>query len=197
MGGRQARLQGIFSGLISAFQDRQFCGYQDSWTNQADTPREPARWTIKIDLRPTASQPQIIGQLEQIARSQPRKQINNLFAAEFGLPHTLLAFLLEHTRIDLRLKAANLSREQIRQLAAAVKNLELQISGSRGYREAMVTAGGIALHEVDPRQMKSKIISNLYFAGEILDLDGDTGGYNLQAAFSTGWLAGSRAALNH
>jgi predicted flavoprotein YhiN len=75
-----------------------------------------------------------------------------------------------------------------------MKDFRLQVTGHRSFREAFVTAGGIDLDEVDPRTMQSKLIKGLYLAGEVLDIDGCTGGYNLQAAFSTGWLAGRSAA---
>ncbi|MFW5731033.1 MAG: NAD(P)/FAD-dependent oxidoreductase, partial [Desulfonatronovibrionaceae bacterium] len=68
------------------------------------------------------------------------------------------------------------------------------ISGCRSFNEAIITAGGINLSEVNPRAMESRLVQGLYFAGEILDIDADTGGYNLQAAFSTGWTAGRAAA---
>ncbi|MGD9978504.1 MAG: NAD(P)/FAD-dependent oxidoreductase, partial [Bacteroidales bacterium] len=76
---------------------------------------------------------------------------------------------------------------------ALLKNFTLQMTGYRGWDEAIVTAGGIALSEVNSKTMESKLIDGLYFAGEILDLSGNTGGYNLQIAFSTGWLAAESA----
>ena len=70
----------------------------------------------------------------------------------------------------------------------------MQVSGHRSFAEAIVTAGGVDTRQVDPRTMASRLVEGLYFAGELLDVDGDTGGYNLQAAFSTGWVAGRSAA---
>ncbi len=75
-----------------------------------------------------------------------------------------------------------------------LKDFRLDIIGHRGFNEAIVTAGGVDTKEVDPRTMASRLVKGLYFAGEVLDIDGDTGGYNLQAAFSTGFLAGQSAA---
>jgi len=75
-----------------------------------------------------------------------------------------------------------------------LKDFRLTITGYRPYEEAIVTAGGINIRELNPATMESKLLKGLYFAGEVLDLDGDTGGYNLQIAFSTGWLAGRAAA---
>ncbi len=79
-------------------------------------------------------------------------------------------------------------RKQIRYL---LKNLRFNISNHRSFKEAIITAGGISTSEISPKTMESKLISGLYFAGEMIDLDAETGGYNLQIAYSTGWLAGN------
>ena len=86
--------------------------------------------------------------------------------------------------------AAEFSKAERRRLVQTVKRLDIPVAGTMGFRKAEVTAGGVALEEVDSRTMQSRIVPNLYFAGELLDLDGPVGGYNFQAAFSTGWLAG-------
>jgi predicted flavoprotein YhiN len=75
-----------------------------------------------------------------------------------------------------------------------LKDFRLQVNAYRPFKEAVVTAGGVNTREVEPRTMASRIVEHLYFAGEVLDVDADTGGYNLQAAFSTGWVAGRSAA---
>ena len=75
-----------------------------------------------------------------------------------------------------------------------LKELRFEVTGHGSWEEAIVTAGGVSLKDIDPRTMASKKIDNLYFAGEVIDLDANTGGYNLQIAFSTGWLAGESAA---
>ena len=87
-------------------------------------------------------------------------------------------------------KAGELSKPQAPALVAAIKQLRLPVTGTRGFGKAEVTAGGIPLSEVDSSTMQSKLVPGLYLAGEVLDLDGPIGGYNFQAAFSTGWLAG-------
>ena len=87
-------------------------------------------------------------------------------------------------------RAAELSKQARTALVRAIKATEIAISGTRGFAKAEVTAGGVSLDEVDSRTMESKLVPGLYFAGEILDLDGPIGGYNFQAAFSTGVLAG-------
>ena len=106
------------------------------------------------------------------------------------LPRRLVETLAAVAELPLDRKAAELSKAERARLVAAIKRLAIPVSGTRGYKKAEVTAGGVSLDEVDSRTMQSKLVPNLYFAGEVLDLDGPIGGYNFQAAFSTGWLAG-------
>jgi predicted flavoprotein YhiN len=87
-------------------------------------------------------------------------------------------------------------REDIRALASRINGCMLTVTGTESWQKAMVTHGGVSLKDVDPRTLESKLVSGLYFAGEVLDLDGDTGGYNLQIAFSTGALAAQSAAAS-
>jgi len=106
------------------------------------------------------------------------------------LPHRVGETLIALTGTPPDRPAAELSKAQRRRLVQTVKRLDIPMAGTLGFRKAEVTAGGIALEEVDSRTMQSRLVSNLYFAGELLDLNGPVGGYNFQAAFSTGWLAG-------
>jgi predicted flavoprotein YhiN len=89
-------------------------------------------------------------------------------------------------------KAAALSKPERQTLVSTAKRLRLPLKGTLGFEKAEVTAGGVSLDEVDSRTMQSKKIPGLYFAGEVLDLDGWIGGYNFQSAWSTGWLAGAQ-----
>ena len=92
-------------------------------------------------------------------------------------------------------KTANqIKTEERDRIAALLKSLRFNISGPYSMSTAMVTAGGLALEQIDPKTMESKIVKGLYFCGEVMDIDAITGGYNLQAAFSTGWVAGEEAA---
>ncbi len=109
------------------------------------------------------------------------------------LPAQLVPFCLEQTTIPANRPAGEISKKERKKLLNWLKELRLEVSGYRSFKEAIVTAGGVNLKEVNPRTMESKIVSGLYLAGEVLDLNGNTGGYNLQAAFSTGWLAGHSA----
>ncbi len=87
-------------------------------------------------------------------------------------------------------RAAGLSRGDRAALVGKIKHLRVAVRGTLGFEKAEVTTGGVALDEIDSRDMQSKLMPGLYFAGEVLDLDGPIGGYNFQAAWSTGWLAG-------
>ena len=88
----------------------------------------------------------------------------------------------------------NITSLERKRLRTWLKDFRLKVTGHRPFTEAIITAGGVNIREVDPDSMGSRLMDGLYFAGEILDLDGDTGGYNLQTAFSTGWLAGRSTA---
>ena len=87
-----------------------------------------------------------------------------------------------------------ITSQERKTLRKELKDFRLEVTGHRPLREAIITAGGVKTREVDPRTMASRLVRGLYFCGEVLDIDADTGGYNLQAAFSTGWLAGRAAA---
>ena len=110
------------------------------------------------------------------------------------LPHRLAETLLALTGQPTDRKAAGLSKPDRLKLVQAVKRLRVPVTGTLGFEKAEVTAGGVALDEVDSRDMQSKRRPGLYVAGELLDLDGPIGGFNFQAAWSTGWLAGTRSA---
>ena len=116
-------------------------------------------------------------------------QIGTILAA-YPIPERLNRKLLALSGIPEDLKGNHFSAEQRSQLITNCTEFPLTVTAPGGFSVAMVTRGGVALENVDPKTMESTIIPNLYFAGEVLDIDGDTGGYNLQAAFSTGFLAG-------
>jgi len=107
------------------------------------------------------------------------------------LPNRLAQHLVASAGLEPARRLAEISNEECRRVSAAVKGTRLRLAGALGFEKAEVTAGGVTLGEIDSRTMESKLVPGLYFAGEILDLDGRIGGYNFQAAFSTGWLAGS------
>ena len=112
------------------------------------------------------------------------------------LPGALIPVCLECTGLAPEKRGDQITAAERRSLRMWLKNFSLEVTGYRPFTEAIVTAGGVDTREVDPRTMESRLVKGLYFAGEVLDLDGDTGGCNLQAAFSTGWVAGGAAAIS-
>jgi predicted flavoprotein YhiN len=111
-----------------------------------------------------------------------------------SIPSRLTEQLLDQAGISREQACSQLNAAQIHALVQLLKSMRFTITATRGFKEAMVTAGGIALSEVDPKTLESKITPNLFVTGEVLDLTGPSGGYNLQLAFSTGHLAGVEAA---
>ena len=106
------------------------------------------------------------------------------------LPRRLVETLLALAEVPKDLRSAELGKAARARLVRVLKRCPIPVTGTLGFKKAEVTAGGISLAEVDSRSMQSRLVPNLYLAGEVLDLDGPIGGYNFQAAFSIGWLAG-------
>jgi hypothetical protein len=131
-------------------------------------------------------------ELMNIKAANPNRQVNNLFP--FKLPARLLDFLFEKSEIDSKLNWGEISKEQVNKLVQCLLYDSYQVEGKTGFKEEFVTCGGINLNEIDFKNMQSKKVKGLYFAGEVLDIDGITGGFNFQAAWTTGFLAGIGAA---
>lgn len=147
----------------------------------------PAELAVVCDLLPDWPETACAAELDTYCRTRGRSELNGWFQAR--LPRRVADRLVDHAGLS-GVRAADCSRRQRGQLVALVKQLVIRLSGVRGFRQAEVTAGGVSLSEVDSRTMQSRLLPGLYVVGELLDLDGPIGGYNLQAAFSTGWLAG-------
>jgi hypothetical protein len=130
--------------------------------------------------------------LEEWQRSQPRRQVGVLLGEH--LPRALAGVLCHLAGEVGATRAAELPKTAQRRLAGLLTALPLTVTATAGFEQAMVTRGGVALSEVDPATMGSRLAAGLHFAGEVLDLDGPCGGYNLQWAFSSGYLAGDKAA---
>lgn len=149
---------------------------------------EPAGTSLSIDLKPALAREQldarILRDLQEGARQQVRTALHAL------LPARLLEIVLERAQINGALPVGELSKPMRLRLVETLKALPLTVSGARGLNEAVVTRGGVRLKDVNASTMESKLVRGLYFAGEVLDLDATTGGYNLQIAWSTGALAG-------
>ncbi|MBN2484015.1 MAG: NAD(P)/FAD-dependent oxidoreductase [Candidatus Omnitrophica bacterium] len=147
---------------------------------------------ISIDLFPDMTNEMLHQTLKDHWQAHSRKNLTNSLSA--FVPERFAHTLLNIHRIDTGKTVSYMTKRERTIITGFLKNLTLDITGCGPVEKAMVTRGGISLKEVDPRSMASRIIKGLYFAGEMLDIDGDTGGFNLQAAFSTGYLAGIHAA---
>jgi hypothetical protein len=123
------------------------------------------------------------------AAASGKRQLAGILATH--LPRRLCDAILSQVGLQADRMAAGLRKDERARLVQIIKHLPIPLTGTLGFKKAEVTAGGVALDEVDSRTMQSKKVAGLYLAGEILDLDGPIGGYNFQAAWSTGWLAGS------
>jgi predicted Rossmann fold flavoprotein len=147
---------------------------------------------LGIDLKPGLSAQQLDLRLQREIAAFSRKSAKNMLKEL--LPLRMIPFFLAASKIAPEQKCAQISRAQREALARELKGLRLRVRACRPIEEAMVTRGGVSLKEINPRTMESRLIKGLYFCGEMLDVDADTGGFNLQAAFSTGYLAGESAA---
>lgn len=149
---------------------------------------DPQSLALACDLLPDEPPDRLSGWLDQQCGQDGGRQLTGLLADR--LPKRLSQSLLTQLNLPLDRRAAELARKDRIRLVDQIKRLTIPVQGVMGFRKAEVTAGGVALREVDSRSMQSKVVPGLFLAGEILDLDGPIGGYNFQAAFSTGWLAG-------
>ena len=149
--------------------------------------KEEPLW-FKIDLKPALSEEQLDARIQRDFDKYSRKKAEN--GLDDLLPQKLIPVMLELAKVDPEKPIHQITRQERLALVENMKKLTMKVVEQRPIAEAIVTAGGVNLKEVNPQTMESKVVPNLYFAGEILNLAGWTGGYNLQAAFSTGWVAG-------
>lgn len=143
---------------------------------------------LYLDLKPALSEEQLDKRLLRDFEEQKNKQFKNALGGLF--PSKLIPIMVMLSDIDGEKKVNEITREERRGFVMLMKNLPLTVNGTRTYAEAIITQGGVAVKDIDPSTMESKRMKNLYFAGEVLDLDAHTGGFNLQIAWSTGHLAG-------
>ena len=155
--------------------------------------RDPKkRYKISIDLKPALSLEQLDSRIQRDFSENINKDFGNSLSKL--LPQKIISVIIKRTGIPYNTKVNSIRREQRLALAGMLKNLEYTVSGFRPIDEAIVTSGGINISEINPKNMESKIVEGLYFAGEVIDVDAHTGGFNLQIAFSTGRCAGIAAA---
>jgi hypothetical protein len=150
------------------------------------------RVILSIDLKPALDEEKLDARLLRDFDRHGKRQYSTLL--EGLLPKSLIPICIEQTRIPLTRPGHQITAEERERLRTWLKDFRLEVTGHLPIAAAIVTAGGVDTREIDPRSMASRRVEGLYFAGEVIDVDADTGGYNLQAAFSTGWLAGRSAA---
>lgn len=148
--------------------------------------------SIELDLWPDIPEDEARLRLMSIIADNQNSKLAGVLKAFW--PEAVIEFLFGRTGIPEDVYCRSFEKEQRKRLLKVIKQISFSVRRAPLFADAMVTTGGVSLKEVDPKTMQSKIVPGLYFAGEVLDIDGDTGGYNLQAAFSTGFLAGISAA---
>lgn len=150
--------------------------------------KDGEKFEVSLDLKPALDEKQLDLRLQKDFKKNLNKDFKN--SLDELLPKKLIPVIIELSGIDENKKINSITKEERRTLLNLLKNLTFSVKGLRDIAEAIVTAGGVSTKEIDPSTMQSKIIDNLYFAGEVIDVDAFTGGYNVQIALSTGYLAG-------
>lgn len=154
--------------------------------------QQPA--TVKLDLKPALEEEKLDHRVQRDFNKYSRKMFKN--ALNDLLPQKLIPVIINLSGIEAEKECHQVTRRERLELVRLLKNLTLTVHSTRPIAESIVTAGGVNVKEVNPKTMESRLVQGLFFAGEILDVNGYTGGYNLQAAFSTGFVAGKYAALD-
>jgi hypothetical protein len=144
---------------------------------------------LSVDLKPALTEEVLDARILRDFENEKNKAFKN--SLDKLLPQKMIPYVIKETKIDENKKVNEITKQERRKLLQTIKNIEIIIEGFRPIEEAIVTAGGISVKEINPKTMESKIVSGLYFAGEVIDVDAYTGGFNLQIAYSTGFLAGS------
>jgi predicted flavoprotein YhiN len=157
-----------------------------------DALRLGQRVVLSIDLKPALDERKLDARLLRDLDAHGKQQLRTLLKGL--LPSKLIPVCMDLTSISPGKAGHQITTQERKRLRTWLKDFRLEVTGHRPFTEAIITAGGVDTREVNPRTMASRLVEGLYFAGEVLDVDADTGGYNLQAAFSTGWVAGRSAA---
>ena len=156
-----------------------------------DALRQNQAVTLSFDLKPALDERKLDARLLRDLDTHGKRQFRTLL--KDLLPSKLIPVCIDLTSIPPYKMAHQITSKERKRLRIWLKDFRLKVTRHRPLEEAIITAGGVSTRQVDPRTMASRLVQGLYFAGEVLDVDADTGGYNLQAAFSTGWLAGQSA----
>ena len=149
---------------------------------------------ITIDLKPALDDEKLDKRLLRDLDEHGKKQVINMFRE--WLPSSMIPVFLDQLEMDPNKACHQVSSTERKKIKLMMKNLRFVVTNHRSYKEAIITAGGITTSDISSKTMESKIIKGLYFAGEMIDVDAETGGYNLQIAYSTGWLAGNSIILS-
>lgn len=150
--------------------------------------------TLSIDLKPALDVERLDARIRRDFEESPNKRFKNSLGGLY--PAKLIPVMVRRSGIDPEKKVHEITKAERLRLVGETKEFVLTLTGLRGYEEAIVTQGGVAVREINPSTMESKLVRGLYFAGEVLDVDGVTGGFNLQIAWSTGWAAGSHITVS-
>jgi predicted Rossmann fold flavoprotein len=151
------------------------------------------RFKLSIDLKPGLTEKQLDARILRDFAANSNKDFANSLGAL--LPRKIIPIIIRLSEIPFDIKVNQITKEMRQKLCTVIKHLELTVSDFRPIEEAIITSGGVSVKQVNPKTMESKLVQGLFFAGEVLDLDAYTGGFNLQIAFSTGYMAGMSAAL--
>ncbi len=149
--------------------------------------------TMSLDVMPDKKEEPLLQEINKLIKDEPKKSIKNLLKGY--LPERYLLFLLEQSEIDPSSQGATISNDKLRSFVNSCKKFQFQVNGTLPLEKAFVTGGGVSVKEIEPQTMASKLMDGLFFCGEILDIHGYTGGYNITSALVTGRLAGINAAL--
>ena len=158
-----------------------------------DALREGARISLSIDLKPALDNKKLDARLLRDFKARATEPLESLLRGL--LPRELVPICLESADLEPKKTASQVTKKERARLVGWLKDFSLEVTGPFPFAGAIITAGGVDTREIDPRSMESRLVKGLFIAGEVLDIQGDTGGYNLQAAFSTGYVAGISAAI--
>ncbi|MFC2102576.1 NAD(P)/FAD-dependent oxidoreductase [Bacteroidota bacterium] len=150
---------------------------------------------ISVDLKPALDEQKLDNRLIRDLNEHGKKKVVNIF--RYWLPATMVPVFISMLRFDPEKECHQISSNERKKIRYLLKNLRFRIINHRSFKEAIITAGGVSTKEISSKTMESKLVRGLYFAGEMIDLDAETGGYNLQIAYSTGWLAGNSCMDSH
>ena len=159
-----------------------------------DALHDKSKVEVSLDLKPALDDQKLDARLLRDLDEFGKKRVSNLFRN--WVPSSLVPVFMETLGIDPEKEGHQVSSKERNRIRKLLKDFRFTISGHRSFKEAIITAGGIPTGEISPKTMESKLVTGLFFAGEIIDLDAETGGYNLQIAYSTGWLAGKSESIH-